>query len=437
MQGPQGAPGVKGEPGPRGLPGDPGVTPDLIARIARIEQQVAAVRTQTFFETTAAPRAAPRTPPVVHLSDMGPEVGAASAGRTTSETRGTPSEVRPPPEARTTPEVRTTIETSGAYRDREPRTGREGVHMTAHETNRVTTEETTRMDREDRNRDDRSRDDWSEDRRPPLHPTRHNGTSASWPYWLLPLAALAGLGWYLMTGEQSQRQVADAPGTVVGTERTPAVPSLVVGGVDIGRQTRTAADSLDTLLQGIKDPASATAALPKLQETAKELDRTAEMTGRLSQEGRTALANATSGSLANLNTALDKAAAIPGVAPLLQPTLDQMRGRIDMIAQANLPGRPFYASAPADWVLLSTLLTRDVQNPAGEQLGTVNEVFLGSDGRVAGVIVGVGRDLGFGEKIIAIPFSATQMQRKDDSWRLVIDANKESLRNAPAYEPKH
>jgi sporulation protein YlmC with PRC-barrel domain len=211
----------------------------------------------------------------------------------------------------------------------------------------------------------------------------------------------------------------------------------VVGGVDIGRQTTTAADSLGTLLQGVKDSASATAALPKLQETVKELDRMAEMSGRLSQEGRTALANAASGSLAKLNTALDKAAAIPGVAPLLQPTLDQMRGRIDIIAQATLPGRPFFAAAPGDWVLLSTLLNRDVHNTAGERLGTVNEVYLGSDGKVAGVIVGIGQDLGFGEKTIAIPFSSAQMQRKDDGWRLVIDATKESLRNVPAYEPKH
>ena len=107
-----------------------------------------------------------------------------------------------------------------------------------------------------------------------------------------------------------------------------------------------------------------------------------------------------------------------------------------MIAMAPAPGRPFYAAAPADWVLLSTLLNRDVHNPAGERLGTVNEVFLGPDGRLAAVIVGVGRDLGFGEKTIAIPFGASRMQRKDDGWRLVIDATKESLTSAPAYEPK-
>jgi hypothetical protein len=263
---------------------------------------------------------------------------------------------------------------------------------------------------------------------PPARTEMRRNGSASWPYWLLPLAGLAGLAWYLVSPDQWQ--VADAP----RTDRT--VASMMVGGVDLGRQTRTAADSLDSALQGIKDRASATAALPRLREAAKELDRMATMSGKLPEEGRVALAKATSGSLAKLNTALDKAAAIPGVAPLLQPTLDEMRGRIDMIAMAPAPGRPFYAAAPADWMLLSTLLNRDVHNPAGERLGTVSEVLLGPDGRLAAVIVGVGRDLGFGEKTIAIPFGASRMQRKDDGWRLVIDATKESLQSAPAYEPR-
>ena len=351
-------------------------------------------------------------------------------------------ELRTTPEVRAAPEVRTTIETGqAARREPETRTSAETGRMAAPES-RAPTEETTRMGREDqyRDRDDRHREErLAAERRPPPRQTeRHNGSAATWPYWLLPLAALAGLGWYLMSGDQERRQVADAPQTVVGTEsdRTPARSILVVGGVDLGRRTTTAADGLGTLLRGIKDPASATAVLPRLRDAAKELDRMAAMSGQLSQEGRTALATTTSSALAKLNTALDKAAAIPGVAPLLLPTLDQMRGRIDMIAQAQLPGRSFYAAAPSDWVLLSTLLNRNVHNTAGERLGTVSEVVLGPDNRLAAVIVGVGRDLGFGEKTIAIPFGASQMQRKDNGMRLIIDATKESLRSAPAYEPQ-
>jgi sporulation protein YlmC with PRC-barrel domain len=261
----------------------------------------------------------------------------------------------------------------------------------------------------------------------------HNGTATTWPYWLLPLAALAGLGWYLMSGDQWRQQTAEAPRTpVAGTDR----PSLTVGGVDLGRQTAAAADNLGNLLRGIRDQASASAALPKLQEAAKELDRMASMSDQLSQEARTALAGSTSSALAKLNTALDTAAGVPGVAPLLQPTLDRMRGRIDMIAMAPPAGRPYFAAAPGDWVLLSSLLDRDVSSASGERLGRVNEVLLAPDGRMAALIVGVERNLGIGEKVIAIPFNAARMQGRADGTRLVIDATREGLAKAPAYQPK-
>jgi sporulation protein YlmC with PRC-barrel domain len=263
----------------------------------------------------------------------------------------------------------------------------------------------------------------------------HNGTSTTWPYWLLPLAALAGLGWYLMSGDQWRPETAEAP-TAPVTDRGTARPSLVVGGVDVGRQTTTAAESVGNVLRGIKDQASAQAALPKLQEAARELDKMATVSGQLPQEARTALASTTSGPLTRLNAALDAAARVPGVAPTLQPTLDQVRGRIDMIAMAPPSGRPYFAAVPGDWVLLSSLLNREVSNASGERLGTVNEVLLGPDGRMAALVVGVGRDLGFGEKVIAIPFNAARMQGRANDTRLVIDATKESLGKAPAYEPK-
>jgi hypothetical protein len=75
-----------------------------------------------------------------------------------------------------------------------------------------------------------------------------------------------------------------------------------------------------------------------------------------------------------------------------------------------------------------------VQNRAGERVGTVSELLLGPDGRLAASVVGIGRDLGFGERDIAIPFGSSQMLRKDDGWHFVIDATKESLQSAPAFQ---
>jgi hypothetical protein len=51
----------------------------MLARLTRLEQQVAAVQTQASFETTAAARVVPRTPPMTHFADLSPEARTSEA----------------------------------------------------------------------------------------------------------------------------------------------------------------------------------------------------------------------------------------------------------------------------------------------------------------------------------------------------------------------
>jgi len=265
--------------------------------------------------------------------------------------------------------------------------------------------------------------------------TASNGSSSRWAYWALPLAALAGVGWFLMSGEEPSRQAADAPPTLAGVDSRRTTPNLVVGGVDLGRHTVTVIESLRTSLEGVTDHGSAAAAQPKLQAAAEDLDRLAKLSRKLPEAGRVALASLTSGPLTALDTALDRANAIPGVASLLQPTVDQLRGRLDVIAMAAPSGgQMFLTKVPADWVAISTYRNREVYNAAGEGLGTVNELFIGPDGKLAAAVVGVGRHLGLGEREVAIPFAASRIVRKDGGWHFVIDATKETLKAAPSFE---
>lgn len=143
----------------------------------------------------------------------------------------------------------------------------------------------------------------------------------SWPLWLLPLLALAGLIWYLMPGDHIGRQ-ATAPTS------TPA-PTRLVSGTDKG---------------------------------------------------------------------------------------------------------PYLARAADDWVSIGAYYNQDVFNRAGEKLGTVKDIFVGRDGRVHAAIIGVGRFLGIGEKDIAVPISGLQIERHDSGRRLVVDAAKDALQAAPAFE---
>ena len=98
-------------------------------------------------------------------------------------------------------------------------------------------------------------------------------------------------------------------------------------------------------------------------------------------------------------------------------------------------GKVVYISkTPGDTASISTYYNRNVYNRAGEKLGDVNDLLLGSDGKLSTVVIGVGGFLGIGEKEVAVPFSALQVTHKDNSWYLVMDATKDTLKSAPAFE---
>jgi hypothetical protein len=151
----------------------------------------------------------------------------------------------------------------------------------------------------------------------------------AWAYWVVPLVVVAGLAWYLLSqlGGPTVQQTTQ--------QAIPEIPSVMVGGVDIGRQLRDNLATLRTSLQGINDVASARAAIPAMRTAANEVDRVSGMLGQLSDEQRTAIAGAVAPVMASLNQLFDKALAIPGVGELLKPTVDSLR-----IKLADLSGQP-------------------------------------------------------------------------------------------------
>jgi hypothetical protein len=160
-------------------------------------------------------------------------------------------------------------------------------------------------------------------------------TSSSWAYWVLPLLALAGLTWFLLRGmEPDQRVVIDTsqPGVA---DATKAAQSLVVGGTDVGRQVVSAVQTLGTNLSNVKDAPSADAALPGLQSSVKELDRLAAISSQLPAEARTTVADFIKASAPRINSAIDTIMNLPGVAAVVKPTIDEMRGKLDTMAMTT------------------------------------------------------------------------------------------------------
>ena len=84
----------------------------------------------------------------------------------------------------------------------------------------------------------------------------------------------------------------------------------------------------------------------------------------------------------------------------------------------------------------SKLIGASVYGPDKKSIGDINDVLIGNDGRVTAVVVGVGGFLGVGEKNVALPFQALDVERKADSTsidKITVNYTKDQLKNAPTF----
>lgn len=82
-----------------------------------------------------------------------------------------------------------------------------------------------------------------------------------------------------------------------------------------------------------------------------------------------------------------------------------------------------------DTVLASKLRNAVVSSPDEQRIGEVNDLLIKADGKVAGVIVGVG-----GDKNIALELERfTLTPEPDGRARIVLSAKLEELQEAPAF----
>ena len=197
-RGPAGVPGPRGERGPQ-AERSPSVTPDLIARLTRLEEFVSSERGRTLFETASTTRAAPRASTMAHFTDA-----SSSAG--------------------TTRQKSLTADEDVVWRAAEKTSHTAG--KSSHSADR--TQAAVRVTETKRN--------------------GANGSSHKWAYWALPLAALVGLGTYFLD-DRSGTQVAETPLTIAGTDHMRAPTSLVVSNVDVGHQTMTVIEFFERLAE--------------------------------------------------------------------------------------------------------------------------------------------------------------------------------------------
>jgi sporulation protein YlmC with PRC-barrel domain len=124
------------------------------------------------------------------------------------------------------------------------------------------------------------------------------------------------------------------------------------------------------------------------------------------------------------------------------------------LAQADKPAdsTKFIASQSQDQWVFSKFKGTDVLGPDNAHIGNVNDMLFDKQGKIVGLIVGVGGFLGIGEKNVAIDMSAfqpvpydtgsspssggTAMTRNEDPTmaKLKVSWTKDQLQNAPDFQ---
>lgn len=104
-------------------------------------------------------------------------------------------------------------------------------------------------------------------------------------------------------------------------------------------------------------------------------------------------------------------------------------GATGFAAAQTMPA-PIMSSPPAGKTV-TKYYKQSVYDQAKDKIGTVDDVILGDNGQVTGLVVGVGGFLGAGEKDVGVAYDAVKAELKDGAWYLTLNTTKDALKSAP------
>ena len=148
-----------------------------------------------------------------------------------------------------------------------------------------------------------------------------------WVFAALATIALAS-AWYL----------GNRPAQVVEQTKPPAMQltqNLSVDGVDLRFSVQKALDGVKTALQGVRDTASAQAALPQLEKSSIEFDKLRTLAAKLPADSKTSFAVLVGQLRPSIEELFNKVLEIPGVAPIAKPVIDGLRAKLDALSKTE------------------------------------------------------------------------------------------------------
>ncbi len=85
-------------------------------------------------------------------------------------------------------------------------------------------------------------------------------------------------------------------------------------------------------------------------------------------------------------------------------------------------------------MLALSIMNANVYNPAGDNVGSVNDIVLDQDGNMVAIVIGVGGFLGIGQKNIAVALAAIDRATDENgNPKLVLNATGDEIDQAPAF----
>ena len=163
-------------------------------------------------------------------------------------------------------------------------------------------------------------------------PSKPTPSVSRWLLSALALLAFGALGWYLLSGRHAEgpKVAIEAPSPAEAFDKLRGVK---VGNVDLGELAKSSVAGLRSSLKGIKDEATAQAAVPALTQAATQFDQLTGLLGQLTPDTRKTLADAFAGIRPKLDKLFNQAIELPGVGPVIQPTIDAIRSKLDTLAK--------------------------------------------------------------------------------------------------------
>lgn len=173
--------------------------------------------------------------------------------------------------------------------------------------------------------------------------------------WVLPVIGaliLGGLAWHWLRPNPTETALNSPPpatapsstGTSTGVSGLGAMPAsfealenlrgIKVGDVDIGTQLANAETGIRSAIINVQDVNSAQAAIAPLTNSTNEFVRLTKLLDQLPAQSRKTVVNTIIATRPALDQLFDKALAIPGVSPIIKPTIDKVHTQFDALTTA-------------------------------------------------------------------------------------------------------